>query len=215
MTSREPSPVRARRRKRSTRAVWAFVLLALAVVAVLAAFVAGSFSGAILAAVLATALGGGATRLIWADVVDARREWARDRAAQAQAYREITETRVGEQAVHDAALTGRITKHEATIARLEDRLTGATDEVRAAREELETERVRAQEAARRHEEQVRTARDAAEDHASDRARLSARLDDAESRAAEAIVRVAELEHELDVVLAEWRAGNAAPRRKHA
>jgi predicted Zn-dependent peptidase len=29
------------------------------------------------------------------------------------------------------------------------------------------------------------------------------------------VRVAELEQELEVVLAEWRAGQSAPHRKHA
>ena len=31
----------------------------------------------------------------------------------------------------------------------------------------------------------------------------------------AIVRVAELEQELDVVLAEWQAGSHAPERKRA
>ena len=41
----------------------------------------------------------------------------------------------------------------------------------------------------------------------------ARLDDAEERAAHSVVRVAELEQELDVALTQWHAQEAV--RKHA
>ncbi|MGZ5404976.1 MAG: hypothetical protein ACXWDL_10040, partial [Nocardioides sp.] len=44
---------------------------------------------------------------------------------------------------------------------------------------------------------------------------TARLDDAEERAAEALLRVAELEQQLDVLRAEVSAWQAEPRRMHA
>jgi hypothetical protein len=45
--------------------------------------------------------------------------------------------------------------------------------------------------------------------------VSEQLEDAEHRAAEAIVRVAELEQEIDVLKSELLAWQTAPARRHA
>ena len=146
---------------------------------------------------LAVVLGATAVRITYAEVVDSRRDAARDRAEQAKAYRALAEERTAEQAIYVADTSGRIARHEATISRLEARLADAAAELAAARADSTPSTRRAR---------VVTA---------ERDRLVRTRDDAEERAAMAIVRVAELEQELDVVIAEWRAGQAAPHRKHA
>jgi chromosome segregation ATPase len=175
----------------------ACVLVALGGGAVLAAALSGSLTLAVVAGVAATALGGAAVRITYAEVVDSRRDAGRDRAEQAQAYRVLAEERSAEQAIYVADTSGRIARHEANITRLEARLADAGAELDRARADLAS------------------AHDAARRLTADRDRLSRGRDDAEERAAMAIVRVAELEQELDLVLTEWRAGQSAPRRKHA
>lgn len=179
-------------------------LLALGVVAAVAALISGSWLVATIAAVAASVLGAAATRITYTEVADTRRAWARDRAQQAQAYAAITETRTTEQALYVADTSGRIARHEATIGRLESRLADAATEVADTREALAVEQAK-----------VLAVQDASEQ---DLRRLQARLEDAEERAAVAVVRVAELEHELDVVQAElvaWQSTGAALRKKHA
>ncbi|CAN5218358.1 hypothetical protein BH09ACT12_BH09ACT12_09220 [soil metagenome] len=195
--SARPSARPSRRRQRSTRILIATALIALAAVAVLAAAFTGSVLLTALAGAVATALGAAAVRMTYAEVVDSRRDAGRDRAEQAQAYQVLAQTRSAEQAIYVADTSGRIARHEATIARLEGRLGVAAAELDQARVDLEAER------------------SAARLVTDERDRLSRSRDDAEERAAMAIVRVAELEQELDVVLAEWRAGQRAPQRKHA
>jgi uncharacterized coiled-coil protein SlyX len=97
-----------------------------------------------------------------------------------------------------AAIAG----HESTIEELEDALTSAQKRAAEATRKLNAE-------ARRADALERTGHD-----------LAASLDGAHERAAEAIVRVAELEQELDVVRAEldvvtaaWHTAESA--RKHA
>lgn len=195
MTS--PSARPARRRQRSTRLLFAVGLIVLAGVTVVASALTGSLALTIVAGVVATALGAAAVRITYAEVIDSRRDAGRDRAEQAQAYRRLAEERSAEQALYVADTSGRIARHEATISRLEARLGEAAAELDQARAELATEQA------------------ATRLVTSERDRLSRGRDDAEERAAMAIVRVAELEQELDLVLAEWRAGQSAPRRKHA
>jgi chromosome segregation ATPase len=166
-------------------------------VVVAAAALTGSLVLTVLAGIAATALGAAAVRITYAEVVDSRRDAGRDRAEQAQAYRRLAEERQAEQAIYVAETSGRITRHQATISRLEERLSEAAAELAQARRDLDSER-------------NGTRRLTAE-----RDRLSRSRDDAEERAALAIVRVAELEQELDVVISEWRAGQGAPTRKHA
>ena len=109
----------------------------------------------------------------------------------------LAQERGAEQAIYVAETSGRIARHEATITRLESRIADASAELDRARADLATE----QESNR-----LVTA---------ERDRLVRGREDAEERAALAIVRVAELEQELDVVLAEWHAGQRAPGRKRA
>ena len=195
MTS--PSARPARRRQRSTRLLLAVGLIALAAVVVVASALTGSLALTIGAGAVATTLGAAAVRITYAEVIDSRRDAGRDRAEQAQAYRRLAEERSAEQALYVADTSGRITRHEATISRLEVRLGEAAAELARARADLASEQT--------------TTRLVT----SERDRLSRSRDDAEERAAMAIVRVAELEQELDLVLTEWRAGQSAPRRKHA
>ncbi|HEY0890377.1 MAG TPA: hypothetical protein VGE38_12265 [Nocardioides sp.] len=192
MTSPSATPA-SRRRQRSTRVTTAAVLVVLAALAVAGAALSGSWLVATLAAAAAALLGGTATRITHAELRDSRVEAARDRAVQAQGYREITEARVAEQAKHDQHLQGQIQQREQVIADLEAALTAAHQ--------------RAADAVRGRAEESRRA-DRAE---ADGRALAGRLDEAEARAAEAIVRVHELEQELDVVRAELTAVQAAAR----
>ncbi|WP_323792984.1 hypothetical protein [Nocardioides sp.] len=192
-----PSARPSRRRQRSTRIATASALVVLAAVAVLGAALSGSLTLALVAGFAATALGAAGVRITYAEVVESRRDAARDRAEQAQAYRALAQERSAEQAIYVAETSGRLARHEATITRLESRIADASAELDRARADLATER----ESAR-----LVTA---------ERDRLARGREDAEERAALAIVRVAELEQELDVVLADWRAGQRAPRRRHA
>jgi len=193
MSSPTRGPVR--RRQRSARAAVACLLLAAAVLVVVGAALSGSWPMLTSAAVAAVALGAAATRIAYLEVLQSRREAATDRAELAQQYRTLTDERTGENAVFVAEMTGRIGRHEATIARLEQRLADATAEVIEAHRLLGEAVERAQRAE------------------ADGSRLAIRLEDAEERAALSIVRVAELEQELDVLTAEWQAVEAL--RKHA
>lgn len=186
-----------RRRQRSTRILVASGLIALAAVVVLVAIVVGSWAFLALAAAVSVALGAAATRITFTELADSRRDAARDRATLAKEYREITELQTDNNAIFISATNDRITRHEATIGRLELRLEEAATASEQAARLLEIE-----------QDRVLSAEDA-------RDRIEARLSEAESRAAEAIVQVAELERELDVVLDQWRSSMPAPTRKHA
>jgi chromosome segregation ATPase len=184
-----------RRRQRSARAVVACLLLAAGVLIVVGAALSGSWPLLTVGAVTGVALGALATRITYLEVLQSRREAAADRAELAQEYRTLAETRTDENALFVADMTGRINRHKATIERLEKRLADAAAELTEAQRLLDEALDRAQ---------------GAEDESS---RLAVRLEDAEERAAVAIVRVAELEQERDVLMAEWQAAEA--RRKHA
>lgn len=185
-----------RRRQRSTRLAVAVTLLVVAGLATAGAALSGSWLLASLAAGLAVVLGAAATRITHTELAVARREAARDRAEQAQAYLAHTVVRNTEQASYVASVTTRIETHEATIGRLEGDLLEAQTCLIDAHRQLLEEQLRADDA----ERETRS--------------LTSRLDDAEERAALAIVRVAELEQDLDVVTSEWRAAQVV-YRKHA
>ncbi len=171
--------------------------LSLAALGVLGAALSGSWLLATIAAAVATALGIAAVRITHRELLDSRRDAARDRAEQARAYRVITEVRTAEQALYVAETSGRMKRHEATISRLEGRLAAAADELTEAQRTIDAERRQAQTVQR------------------ERDRFASRLDEAEERAALAIVRVVELENELDVVRSQWQAEQVAPQRKRA
>ena len=197
MASPTSRPSRSRRRQRSTRLTVAVVLIALSAVIVLGAVLSGSWVLVTLAAVLSVVLGAAATRITHSELMETRREAARDRAEQAQAYRRLTVTRTAENAEFAAGMQARVAAHETSILELELALAAAQKRAAEATRKMNTEARRA---------------DVAEQEGRD---LADRLDDSEELAAEAIVRVAELEAEIDVLRAELAAWQAAPVRRRA
>lgn len=165
----------------------AVVLVALATLVVAGAVLSGSWPVASLAAVLALALGGTATKITHSELLATRVAAARDRSQQAQGYRTITESRIADQARHDAYLMGEIARRSEAVADLEAALTAAHQ--------------RAADAVRARSDEARRADQAERDGQA----LAVRVEEAEQRAAEAIVRVHELETELDAVRAELTA----------
>ena len=199
------SPRSNRRRQRSTRLTVAVTLLALAAVAVLGAVVSGSWLLVTLAAAVGVLLGAAATKITHNEVVTTRRDAARDRAEQAQAYRRLTDERTAENAAFATSMQDKLSHQVAVVGELEEALTAAQQRAADATRKLNAEARRADAAERRGRE--------------DEERLGGRLAEAEERAAEAVVRVLELEQELDVVRAElvtvtqaWRSAEATVRR---
>lgn len=205
MASPQARPsARNRRRQRSTRLTVAAALVVLAAVVVLGAVVSGTPLLVTIAAVLAVVLGAAATRITHAELVDARREAARDRAAQAQAYRDLTSVRTAENAAFATTMQTRLEHHEGVILELEDALAAAQMRVGEATRKLSAE-------ARRADVAEREGRDAV-------VRIEQSRAEAEARASAAILRVAELEQQLDLVRAElttvttaWHAEEARKR----
>lgn len=190
----------ARRRQRSTRLTVAVALLAVATLLVGWALVAGIGWLTSLVAVAALVLGAAATRITHTEVMQARRDAARDRAEQAAEYAALTAERTAENARFAADMRRKIADREEAIDGLELALSKAQRLAADQTRKLNAEARRA---------------DVAEREVSESARL---LDASEDRAAEAIVLVAELEAELDVMRAElisWKAAAAAKRAESA
>ena len=173
----------------------AVFMILLAALAVVGTAVTGSWFLVTLAAVGAVVLGATATKITHSELLVSRRDAARDRAGQARAYADLTEVRTTENVEFAADMTGRLAKRDATISRLEKRLGDAASELADARQELSAAH-----------EQAADAQRAAE-------RLTERLTEAEERAGQAVVRVAELEAELDVLQSEWQAMDARSRAR--
>jgi len=199
------SPRSNRRRQRSTRLTVAVALLVLAAVAVVGAVVSGSWLLVTLAAAVGVLLGAAATKITHNELVTTRRDAARDRAEQAQAYRRLTDERTAENAAFATSMQDKLSQQVAVVGELEEALTAAQQRAAEATRKLNAEARRADAAERQGRE--------------DEERLGGRLAEAEERVAEAVVRVLELEQELDVVRAElvtvtqaWRSAEATVRR---
>ncbi|GAA4814568.1 hypothetical protein GCM10025786_19850 [Nocardioides caeni] len=171
--------------------VVAVVLLVLAAAVVAATAASGSVLLITGAAALAVVLGAAATRITHTELIDSRTAAARDRAEQARAYADLTATRTAENVEFASDMTGQVARRDATISRLEKRLTEAAGELAQARRDLGD------------------ARDRAERTEADLATTRRSLAAADERATQAVVRVAELEHEIDVLRAEWQAAATA------
>ena len=171
--------------------VVAVLLLLGAAAAVAGTTVTGSWLAATVAGAIAVLLGAAATKITHSELMTSRLEAARDRAAQAQAFRELDERRSAEGVEFAADMQGRLAKRDATVSRLERRLSDAAQELADARRELA---------------EVQSQAALAE---KENARLAERLGDAEERAAQAVVRVAELEVEVDMLTAQWEAAESA------
>lgn len=186
-----PTAGNSRRRQRSTRVVVAALLLLGAAAAVAGTAITGSWPAVTVAGGLAVLLGVTATKITHSELLASRREAARDRAAQAQAFRDLDGRRAAEGVEFAANMQGRIAKTNATVSRLENRLADAAQELADARRSLTDV-----------EEQLAYAE-------RENSRLGERLGDAEERATQAVVRVAELELEVDMLTAQWEAAEAA------
>jgi chromosome segregation ATPase len=191
MSSPTRGPVR--RRQRSARAAVACLLLLIGVLAVVGAVLSGSWPLLAVAAGLAVALGAAATRITYLEVLQSRRDAATDRAELAQEYSALTAETSERNVLFAADMTGKISRREASIDRLEKRLAEATAELIEAQRALE--------------ESI----DVTERIEEENDRLVIRLEDAEQRAAVAIIRLAELEQERDVLIAEWQAADVSKR----
>ena len=200
MTSPSPRPIVNRRRQRSTRVTVAVAAIVLAGVLVLGAVASGSSVLVVAAAIASVVLGGAAVRITYSELLQTRRDAAEDRARQAQAYRDITARRTAENMTFTEKLRAQIVDRQEVIGHLEVELSKALERAATATLKMSGEARRA---------------DLAEQ---DNVRLVASVDDADTRAAEAIVRVAELEAELDAMRSEleaWQAMVNEDQRKRA
>jgi hypothetical protein len=122
----------ARRRQRSIRVTVAGALLAWATVLTVGAVVAGRVLALVIAATLATLCGWAAFRILHTELLEERRGHARERAAQADAFR--------------ALFTHRSAEHAAFVTAMGERLAAATREVRELEGTLRLSECRALEA---------------------------------------------------------------------
>ena len=181
----------SRRRQRSTRVVVAVLLLLVAAAAVTGTAVTGSWLALAVAGGIAVLLGAIATKITHSELMIARIDGARERAAQAQAFRVLDGRRSAEGVEYAANMQGRIAKGDATVSRLERRLHETAEELADARRHLVDV-----------EEQLVYAERA-------NSALVDRIVDADERATQAVVRVAELEVEVDMLTAQWEAAETA------
>jgi hypothetical protein len=130
-----------RRRQRSVRIVVAVALLVAATVAVLVALLVGSAVWLGGGAVVAWAAGVAASRIISNELAASRREHARDRAEQAQAYNDLAEQRAEENATYTATMKQKIEDHAATISRLKATLRLAEKRAEFAEQSAERNKV--------------------------------------------------------------------------
>lgn len=194
----------ARRRQRSTRLSVAVALLVLSAVLVAGAVIAGSSVLITVAAVLGVLLGVAATKITHSELADARVEAARDRAAQATSYAALTERRTAENMTFALDMRRKISAREEVIASLELALSTTQRQVAEQTLKLNAEARRADLAERTQREQEGSI-----------ASLSRSLNHSEEQAAEAIVLVAELEAEIDVLKAELASWQRAASGKRA
>ena len=180
------------------------MLLALSAVLVVAAVVSGSTLLITAAAVAGVVLGAAATRITHSELADARVEAARDRAAQARAYAALTERRMAENMNFALDMRRKIVAREEVILGLESALSSAQRQVADQTLKVNAEARRADLAERTQREDADSIRG-----------LERSLAGSEDRAAEAIVLVAELEAELDVLRSELHSWQAAASGKRA
>ncbi len=173
----------------------AVVLLAVAGVTVAGAAFSGSWLLLTTAAAVSVLLGAAATRITYAELIDSRRDAARDRAELARDYRDLSGVRVAEHQRYVVAVEHQINSQQARIAKIEGALEAARGEAGVAQRRLVEVTSRAERAETRGAE------------------LASHLEQAEEARTEAVVRVIELEHEVDVLTAQWQSREA--QRKHA
>jgi hypothetical protein len=178
------SSPQTRRRQRGTRLVLAAAQVITAAVVVIGAVLSGTFTFVSIAALLAVALGTAAVRITHAELLQSRRDAAGGLAKQAQDYRDLAEQRSAEQREFVEAMGARVGKAERAALQLESAVVASQGRAAATMRRLKAETRRA---------------DLAEAEGN---RLAVALEESEERAAEAVVRVAELENENGVLRSE-------------
>lgn len=206
-----------RRRQRSRRVLVASVLLAIAVIVVATAVVTGPELFLVLAGVASIVLGAVASRIVYLELLDSRRDAAADRAALAQDYRAITADRVRQNASFIETMTTRVERSEATVVKLEERLTDATADLIETRRQLQATTLRAEGAETRattSAAEVAALKDAEVEAERVVSALRTELVALEQRATASALRITELETELEAATA-WQQAAPEKARKHA
>ena len=108
-----------RRRQRSVRVTVAVTLLSVATAAVVLALPTQSPAWLSVSSVFALVCGFAASRIIYNELLQSRREAATDRASQAQAYRSMFSERAAEHAEFTTAMTDRLVSRDRSIKELE------------------------------------------------------------------------------------------------
>ncbi len=178
----------------------AVALIALAAVVVLGSVASGNNALVVVSAFVAVALGAGSVKITHSELLQTRRDAAEDRAKQAAAYRDITARRAKENMEFAETMQARIAARQEVISQLETELSKALERAATATLKMNSEARRADLSEKAHKE------------------LALQLDESDTRAAEAIVRVAELEAEIDTLRSEldsWKTAARQEKRKGA
>lgn len=135
-----------RRRQRSVRVTVAVALLALAGLVVLLALPTQSPLWLSFSSVFALVCGATASRIVYSELMQSRREAATDRAVQAQAYRTMFHERAAEHAEFTSAMTDRLAARDRAVQELEGTVVLAETRAIEAETRLKREARRANEA---------------------------------------------------------------------
>lgn len=135
-----------RRRQRSVRVTVAVALIALATVGVVLALPTQSPLWLSVSSVLALVCGALASRIVYSELLQSRREAAADRAAQAEAYRTMFTERAAEHAEFTSAMTDRLAASTRSIEELEGTIVLAEARAIEAETRVKRESRRANEA---------------------------------------------------------------------
>ena len=139
-----PSP--HRRRQRSVRVTVAVALLAAAGLVVVLALPTQSPLWLSFSSVFALVCGATASRIVYTELLQSRREAATDRAEQAQAYRTMFHERAAEHAEFTSAMTDRLAASDRSIEELEGTIVLAEARAIEAETRVQREARRANEA---------------------------------------------------------------------
>lgn len=136
----------SRRRQRSVRVTVSVALLGLGTLSVVLALPTQNPVWLSISSVLALLCGAGASRIIYSELLQSRREAATDRAAQAQAYRTMFVERAAEHAEFTSAMTDRLVRRDRSIHELEGTIVLAEARAIEAETRVKREARRANEA---------------------------------------------------------------------
>lgn len=120
------------------RVTVAVVLMSIATLAVVLALPTQSAVWLSAASVLALACGWASARIVYSELVQSRRDAAKDRSAQANAYRSLFSERAEEHAKFTTAMTDRLVRRDREVAELEATIVLA--EKRAIEAEIRVQR---------------------------------------------------------------------------